>query len=171
VVHFTEDSHCEQSSRRQPSDESIVKTGVPETVTDNDIGGRPIRESDVEIKNIKRATLADPTTLCQVTGETHRYRRNINSVDREPSVCEPDSRHTTTAGEVDPVSQFREQMLVRGEHCRRTRSAMRRESVAGVLLIPVHTILLGHSSNLEAEPGLLLSGKCEGSPRDYYRRD
>jgi hypothetical protein len=33
-----------------------------------------------------------------------------------------------------------------------------REPLAGVLLIPVHAILLGHSSNLEADPGLLLSG-------------
>ncbi len=161
MVHLTEDSHCQQSPGREPFDDCLVKTGVSEQVTDDDIDWRAIGESDVEIHHIEPTAVADPSTLCQVTGETHRYRRNVNSMDREPSRCEPDSRHTTSAREVDPMSRSREQMLVHGEHSWRTSSALGREPLMGVLLIPVHAILLGHSSNLEAEPGLLL---CRGVP-------
>ena len=155
MVHLTEDSYCQQPPGGEPFDDGLVKTGVPEQVTDNDIAWRSVRESHVEIQHIEPTAVADPTTLCQVTGETYRYRRNVHSKDREPSCGEPDGRHTTSAREVDPVSRFREQMLVRCEHRWRTRSAVGRESLAGVLLIPVHAILCGHLSNLEADPGLL----------------
>ena len=155
MVHFTEDSHCQQSTGCEPLDDRLVKTGVPEQVTDDDIAWGPIGESDVEIQHVEPTAVADPTTLSHVTGELHCNRRNVHSMDREPSCCEPDSRHTASAREVDPVSRFREQILVRGEHRWRTSSAVGRVSFAGILLIPVHAILLGHSSNLEADPTLL----------------
>ena len=154
MVHLTEDGDRQQSLWREPFDDRLVKTGVPEQVTDNDIAWRPIGESAVEIQHVEPAAVADPTTLRPVTGETHRYRRNVNSIDREPSRGEPDSRRTTSARDIDRVSRFREQMLVGGEHSWRTESAMGREALAGVLRIPVHAILLGHSPNLEADPGL-----------------
>jgi len=152
VVHFTENSHCQQSPGRKPFDDRLVKTGVPEQVTDDDIDRRPIRESEVEIQHIEPTVVADPATLCQVTGETHGHWRNVNTMDREPSRGEPDGRHSTSAREIDPMSRCREQMLVRGEHSWRARGNMRRGSLAGILLIPVPAIVLGHSPNLEADP-------------------
>jgi hypothetical protein len=167
VIHLTEDRYCEQAPGGEPLDDSAVKAGVPEHVTDDDIAWRPIRESAVEIQHVEPAAVADSIALCQVASEANRHGRNVDSVNREPSRCEPDGRQATSACEIDGLSGMWEQMLVRGEHTRRTRSVIGGESFLGVLLVPVQAIILGHSANLEVDPVPLLSGDLPTTP---YRR-
>jgi hypothetical protein len=144
VVHLTEDSYCQHSARHKTFDDCLIKTSVPEQVTDDDIDRRPFGETGIEIQDLEPTAIADPITRRQVTGEAHRHSRDVDSVHGETPYSEPDGCQSSSTCKVDRMTTRRNQVFVRGKESWRTGSAIGPEPLEGVFLIPMQTILFGH---------------------------
>ena len=113
-------------------------------MAEDNVDGRPGRQTVVEINDLKAAAIADPGASGDVPRLADGHRRNVQPPYIQTSPSQPDAAQSLAAGEIKRLSGGREHFRVGREHRRRLNHPGLYGSVARISLIPAALVLPGH---------------------------
>jgi hypothetical protein len=145
-IHRAQSGDGQQTAWSEAFDNLLVKPGISEEIAQDDIDGRTIRESAVEIDHVEPAAISDTALFRQCPGEANGDLGHVDSPDLQPPPGQPHRGASAAARQLQGLASRWKQVLVRSKE-RRTIHIDRSRSDAGVPLVPMDAVRFGHDPN------------------------